>query len=91
MPNMKKIHQFLQKLWQILYLKKRKCESPTNFEGCFQKKRLGASHVTKLGTVACVHPLVLNAKYEEDSAMSSKVMTILNFEKWAIFRIYSDV
>jgi len=23
--------------------------------------------------------------------MSSKVMTILNFEKWAIFRIYSDV
>jgi len=35
---------------------------------------LGASHVSKLGTVVWVRPLVLNAKYEEDSSISSKVM-----------------
>jgi len=42
--------------------------------------------MTKLGTVVWIYPLVLNAKYEEDSTVSSKVMAILNSEKWTIFR-----
>jgi len=41
--------------------------------------------VPKLGTVVCVHPLVLYIKYEKDSTMSSKVIAILNFEKMADF------
>jgi len=68
-------------LWQILFLKKRKCELPSNFESSFQKKRLGDSHVTKRGTVVWVHPLVLNTKYEKRFNNVSKVMAILNFEK----------
>ena len=76
--SMKNIPQFLQKLKQIQFSKNWKTWSGLKILMLF----LGTSYATKLCRKFWVHVLMFIVKYEEDSPMSSKVMAILNLEKW---------
>jgi len=85
MPNMKKITQCLQRLWQIQILKKI-VNWHQNVECSFLKKGMGTIlYVTKLSITFWVLNLRSAAKYKEDTLMPSKVKTNSNFENWPVF------
>jgi len=52
----------------------------SSFFLCSQISGLITSHMTKLGTNVCIYHIMFNAKYEEDSSISSKVMANSIFE-----------